>query len=104
MADDVDLRPVTPFYRIRFDDGQVFDCSGDRDAMRNEVARLAPDDLAGYERFMQASATICRVGFEELGHLPFHSIARMVRTLPALLYALKVKAADAHLHTADMVD
>ena len=25
LADDVDLRPVTPFYRIRFDDGDVFD-------------------------------------------------------------------------------
>src|SRR3954463_5491424 len=25
LADDIDMRPVTPFYRIRFHDGQVFD-------------------------------------------------------------------------------
>src|SRR6478609_7492956 len=27
MADDVTLRPLTPFYRLRFDDGSTFDCS-----------------------------------------------------------------------------
>ena len=25
MADDIDLRPVAPYYRIRFDDGECFD-------------------------------------------------------------------------------
>ena len=56
FADDIDLRPVAPFYRIRFDDGTVFDYSGDADAMRREVARLAPGDVAGYECFLAASA------------------------------------------------
>src|SRR5918995_5211890 len=28
LADDVDLRPVSPFYRIRFHDGQTFDYTG----------------------------------------------------------------------------
>src|SRR4051794_18069470 len=40
LADDVDLRPVTPFYRIRFHDGEVFDYTGDAEAMRHEVARF----------------------------------------------------------------
>ena len=35
-----ELRPVSPFYRIRFHDGTVFDYTGDPDAMRAEVARL----------------------------------------------------------------
>src|SRR3954463_3745938 len=39
MADDVDLRPVTPFYRIRFHDGAQFDYTGDAAAMRREIAR-----------------------------------------------------------------
>ena len=34
IAEDIDLRPMSPFYRIRFDDGTHFDYSGDRDAMR----------------------------------------------------------------------
>ena len=85
MSDDVDLRPVAPFYRIRFDDGTVFDYSGDGAAMRAEVARLAPADVAGYERFLKASEAIYRVGFEQLGDRPFDSWTDMARVLPELL-------------------
>ncbi|MEO8280202.1 MAG: phytoene desaturase [Ideonella sp.] len=85
MADDVELRPVAPYYRIRFDDGECFDYSGDAAAMRAEVARLAPGDVAGYERFLKASEAIFRVGFEQLGDRPFDSWADMVRVLPDLL-------------------
>jgi phytoene desaturase len=85
MADHVDLRPVAPYYRLRFDDGTVFDYSGEAEAMRREVSRLAPDDLAGYERFLKASEAIFRVGFEQLAHVPFDRWTDMVRVLPALL-------------------
>jgi phytoene desaturase len=85
LADDVELRPMSPFYCIRFHDGATFDYSGDPAAMRAEVARLAPGDVAGYERFMAASEAICRVGFEELGHVPFGSWTDMARALPDLV-------------------
>src|SRR3954469_4124157 len=85
LADDVELRPVSPFYRIRFHDGATFDYSGDPAAMRAEVARLSPGDVEGYERFMRVSETICRVGFEQLGHLPFGRLADMARILPDLV-------------------
>ena len=85
LADDVELRPVSPFYRIRFDDGTTFDYSGDADAMRAEVARLSPDDVAGYERFLAASQAIYKVGFEQLGHVPFDSWTDMARALPQLM-------------------
>ena len=85
MADDIDLRPVAPFYRIRFDDGETFDYSGDAAAMRAEVARFAPGDVAGYERFLAASEAIYRVGFEELGAVPFDRWTDMTRVLPDLL-------------------
>ena len=85
MADHIDLRPVSPYYRIRFDDGSVFDYCGDAAAMRAEVARFAPADVAGYERFLKASEAIYKVGFEQLGHVPFDSWADMARVLPALL-------------------
>ncbi|MGJ7506211.1 phytoene desaturase [Variovorax sp. GT1P44] len=85
MADDVELRPVSPFYRIRFDDGTTFDYSGDAAAMRAEVARLAPADVAGYERFLAASEAIYKVGFEQLGHVPFSSWGDMARALPDLI-------------------
>ena len=85
LSDDVDLRPVSPFYRIRFEDGSSFDYTGDADAMRAEVAKFRPDDVAGYERFMAASEAIFRVGFEKLGHVPFDSWTNMARIIPEML-------------------
>jgi phytoene desaturase len=85
MADDVTLQPVSPFYRIRFHDGTTFECTGDPDAMRAEVARLSPDDVAGYERFMRLSETTCRIGFEQLGDVPFGSWKDMARVVPDLV-------------------
>ncbi|MBQ0930314.1 phytoene desaturase [Ideonella sp. 4Y16] len=85
LSDDIDLRPVAPFYRIRFDDGTLFDYSGDPEAMRREVARLAPGDVAGYERYLAASKAIFKVGFEQLGHVPFESPTDMLKVAPDLL-------------------
>jgi phytoene desaturase len=85
LADHVELRPVTPFYAIRFDDGETFDYTGDPDAMRAEVARLSPGDVAGYERFMQASEAIFKVGFEQLGDVPFSSWRDMARIVPPMV-------------------
>ncbi|GEL42996.1 phytoene dehydrogenase [Methylorubrum extorquens] len=85
MREDVTLVPMQPFYRIRFEDGQSFAYSGDRAAMRAEVARFSPDDVPGYERFMAHSEAVCRMGFEELGHVPFGSLGSMLRIAPDLL-------------------
>jgi phytoene desaturase len=85
LADDVELRPVSPYYRIRFDDGEVFEYSGDPDAMRAEVARVAPGDVAGYEAFLKASEVRFRIGFERLGHVPFSGWTDMARVLPDLV-------------------
>ncbi|WP_083440807.1 phytoene desaturase [Aquincola tertiaricarbonis] len=85
LADDVDLRPVSPFYRVRFDDGTQFDYSGDAAAMEAEVARLSPADVDGYRRFLAASQAIFQVGFEQLAHVPFSRWTDMARVLPKLL-------------------
>ncbi len=84
LADDVTLKPVFPFYRIRFDDGVSMDYSGDAAAMRAEVARMAPGDVVGYERYMAASEAIYKVGFEQLAHVPFDSWTDMLRVAPQL--------------------
>jgi phytoene desaturase len=85
LADDVDLRPISPFYRIRFHDGATFDYTGDAEAMRREVAKFRPADVAGYEAFMRASQEIYRVGFEQLGDVPFKSWTDMAKLAPQLL-------------------
>ena len=85
MADHVELVPVSPFYRIRFHDGTSFEYTGDADAMRREVARLAPDDVAGYERFVDMSRRIFEVGFERLAHAPFGRWTDMARIVPDMV-------------------
>jgi phytoene desaturase len=84
-AHHVDLRPMMPFYRIRFDDGDEIACSADPEAMRAEVKRVSPDDLAGYERFLVMAREICRIGFEQLGDAPFGSPLDMLKIAPDLL-------------------
>lgn len=85
LSDDVELRPISPFYRIRFHDGATFDYTGDPAAMRAEIARFNPADVAGYERFMARSEAIFRVGFERLGDVPFDSWTDMARVVPDLV-------------------
>jgi phytoene desaturase len=85
LADDVTLKPLSPFYRLRFDDGAVFDCSDDPAAMREQIARFSPQDISGYERFLKASEAIFKIGFEQLGDVPFDSWTDMARIVPAML-------------------
>ena len=84
-ADHVDVVPVTPFYRIRFDDGETFEYTGDADAMRKEIARFEPDDVAGYERFLAKSEQIFETGFLELGHVPFGKFTDMAKIVPSMV-------------------
>jgi phytoene desaturase len=85
LAQDIDLRPVSPFYRIRFHDGAVFDYTGDPAAMKAEIARFSPADVPNYDRFMVMSEKIFRFGFEKLGHVPFNSWTDMARALPKMV-------------------
>jgi len=85
FADDVNLIPVDPFYRIRFDDGSHFDYSGDEQAMRAEIARFNADDVEHYSRFLKASQKLYEVGFDQLLYESFDSPWKMLRTLPDLM-------------------
>ncbi|MEO1247372.1 MAG: phytoene desaturase [Pseudomonadota bacterium] len=87
MSDDIDLREINPYYRIRFDDGEHFDYSGDHEAMKAEIARFNPDDVEGYERFLKASSMLYDVGFDQLLNLSFDTFGKMLRVLPELVRA-----------------
>lgn len=84
FSDDVELRSLSPFYRIRFHDGSHFDFSGDSEHMRAEIARFNPDDVDGFERFMAVSKSIYEVGFDQLSQVPFSSITDMLKVVPDL--------------------
>ncbi|GAB4120680.1 MAG: phytoene desaturase [Wenzhouxiangellaceae bacterium] len=85
LADDIELVPMDPFYRIRFDDGSHFDYNGDAQAMRDEVAKFSAADVLGYDRFVALTERIFRIGFEQLGHVSFGQFSDMLKILPDLL-------------------
>lgn len=82
FADDITLKPLDPFYRIRFDDGSWFDYSGDAQAMRREVARFAPQDLDGYDAFFQEAEKCYRLGFEGMASISFVTLSDLIAVLP----------------------
>ena len=85
MADDVQLVPMEPYYRVRFDDGSHFDYNGDPEHMRREVARFNPDDLAGYEAFLAVCEQCRKLGFEGMGDKPFDRLADLLSAIPDFL-------------------
>ena len=85
FADEIDLRPVSPFYRIVFSDGSTFDYSGDPAAMKSAIARIAPADVPGYDSYMAASEAIFRVGFQQCGAKPFSSFTDMLNIVPDMI-------------------
>ena len=84
MAEDVTLEAVTPFYRLNWPDGTNFDYTNDDALLREQIARLNPDDVAGYARFLQYSEGVFREGYEKLGHKAFLDFGSMVKAAPAL--------------------
>lgn len=84
IAEDVDLMPVMPFYRLNWPDGTNFDYSNDEAGLRAEIAKLNPSDVAGYEAFLDYSAGVFREGYLKLGAVPFLDFASMLRAAPSL--------------------
>jgi phytoene desaturase len=85
LADDVQLVPMDPYYRIRFDDGTWFDYSGDLDRVRAEVARFSPEDVAGFDSFVAEAAVCYRLGYEELGSVAYDTLGDLLRAVPSLM-------------------
>ncbi len=84
MADDIELLPVTPFYRLNWPDGTNFDYSNDDASLMQEIGKLDPDDIAGYAKFLDYAAGVYREGYLKLGHVAFLDFASMLKAAPAL--------------------
>ena len=85
LSDDVRLRALDPFYEVRFDDGDVFRYTSDLEVMRAQIARIEPDDVEGFERFLGASRRIFETAFSRLADQPFHELSALFSAAPDLL-------------------
>jgi len=86
MHDHVDLRPLTPYYTIRFDTGETFDYSGDTEAMHKQISLFDANDIKGYDKFLKISERIYDVGFDQLLSSSFDSVWKMIRVVPKLMF------------------
>lgn len=84
MADDVELEPVFPFYRLNWPDGTNFDYSNDEVSLTREIEKIDPADVEGYRRFLEYSAGVYEEGYLKLGDVPFLDFKSMLKAAPAL--------------------
>jgi len=85
MADYIELLPVTPFYRLYWEDGYRFDYSNDIEQLDDQIARKSPGDVDGYHRFLRYTEEVFREGYEKLAHVPFLDFWSMIRVAPQLV-------------------
>jgi phytoene desaturase len=79
----VEFLPVTPFYRLLWQDGTRIDYAGG-DGLLREIERLCPSDRAGYLRFVDYSRRVFDKGYAELSHVPFLRFSDMLKVAPSL--------------------
>ena len=84
IEDYVELMPVSPFYRLFWESGFVFDYSNDPVATFEQIRFKSPEDAGGYERFLEYSKEVFHEGYTQLAHVPFLDWWSMVRVAPQL--------------------
>jgi phytoene desaturase len=84
LSDYVELLPVTPFYRLCWEDGAVFDYANDQAALDEQIRLRHPADVEGYRRFLAYSREVFEHGYLRLGSVPFLSFRSMVQAGPQL--------------------
>jgi phytoene desaturase len=81
----LDLKEIEPFYRLRFKDKVDFFPSKDKSFMKDQIEKLFPGDLEGYERFMERE----KIKFDNVFNclkVPYDRLIHLAR--PMLLKAM----------------
>jgi phytoene desaturase len=84
MSDYVEMLPVSPFYRLCWEDGTHFDYANDQAAIDRQIHAMNPADVDGYRRFLAYSEAVFAEGYLKLGAVPFLSFRDMIAAGPQL--------------------
>ncbi|WP_253272985.1 phytoene desaturase [Halomonas sp. PR-M31] len=84
LSDYVKLLPVSPFYRLCWEDAPSFDYVNDQQELERQIAERNPKDVEGYKRFLDYSKAVYEEGYIKLGAVPFLSFRDMVKAGPQL--------------------
>lgn len=85
MSDYVELMPITPFYRLFWEDGFRFDYSNNAQDLYAQIQKKSPQDVDGYKRFLDYSQEVFDEGYTKLAATPFLHLWSMVKVSPQLL-------------------
>lgn len=85
LEDYCDLIPVTPLYRLCWENGYTFNYTADLKETLTQIEQKSPGDAKNYERFLAYSKEVFDAGYTELAHVPFLNFWSMVRVAPELV-------------------
>lgn len=85
IEDYVEMMPVTPFYRLFWEDGYRFDYTASLEETFEQIRRKSPGDIEGYRKFLKYSEEVFKEGYEKLVHVPFLNWWSMIRVSPQLV-------------------
>ncbi len=84
-SDHLVFKPLDPWYRFYFHCGETFDYRATIEDTQEEIRRLHPPDVAGYDNLLGASKAIFEIGFEKLAAQPFTRLFTMLAQVPSLI-------------------
>jgi phytoene desaturase len=84
LSDYVELLPVEPFYRLKWEDGFTFDYGSSLDETLEQIRMKCPQDEKGYLNFLNYSKEVFQQGYTKLVHVPFLNWWSMIRVSPQL--------------------
>lgn len=85
LHDELDLVELSPFYRIVFADGRLFDYWGKTERDEAEIASFDPRDVQGYRAFLAFTRRLYERAFVDLAAQPFLTPGSFLRVIPELL-------------------
>ncbi len=84
IEDYIELMSVTPFYKLFWDDGYIFDYSNDPETLKKQILTKNPKDWEGYQKFLSYSEKVFNEGYTKLAAKPFLNFSSMVKVAPQL--------------------
>ena len=81
----IEFKPLEPWYRFHFHDGQTFDYSASIKKTKTEMKKFSIEDSNNYDKLLEASKAIFDIGFTKLSDKPFSSFFYMIKQIPALI-------------------
>ena len=96
FRDDVTVKPLDPYYEIRWPDGSRFQIRNEEADMLAEVERMFPKDRAGYLKFLQDCEKRYQFGFEGLGRKPMHRLWDLAKEIPGFVRLRADRSVYAH--------